>query len=185
MKETEIRLLVELLKNSKKSDRELAKNLGISQATVTRTRNKLEQEGLIQQFTVIPNLPKLGYEILAISSFSSTNDREKVRRAVEWTKSRPEIMFAARAEGNGKNGVVISIHKNYTEFSRFLTDLRFEGISGENHDVLLVSLKGLIVKPLHLGDLGKLIEKSLEHELPLNTKNKHKPNLAPPSHRQR
>ncbi len=165
MKRTETMLLVELLKNSKKSDRELARTLGISQATITRMRKKLEQEGLIRQFTVIPDLPKLGYEILAISSFSSTNDPEKIKKAVEWTKARPEIMFAARAEGSGKNGVVMSIHRNYTDFSKFLADLRVEGFSGDDHDVLLVSLEGLIVKPFHFGDLAKLLQKSVPTKL--------------------
>jgi DNA-binding Lrp family transcriptional regulator len=45
MKEVVLKLLAELLNDSRKSDRELAKAIGVSQPTVTRTRLKLEKEG--------------------------------------------------------------------------------------------------------------------------------------------
>ncbi|NIO38282.1 winged helix-turn-helix transcriptional regulator, partial [Candidatus Bathyarchaeota archaeon] len=51
-KELPHQLLRELLKNSKRSDRELAKILGVSQPTVTRTRNRLEKNGMIQDYTI-------------------------------------------------------------------------------------------------------------------------------------
>jgi DNA-binding Lrp family transcriptional regulator len=59
--------LRELLKNSKRSDRELAKVLKVSQPTITRTRHKLEQSGLIQDYTIVPNFRKMGFEILALT----------------------------------------------------------------------------------------------------------------------
>jgi len=43
------------------------------------------------------------------------------------TRARPNIIFASEAEGMGKNGVIISLHKNYTDYSKFLSDLRSEG----------------------------------------------------------
>lgn len=49
-----IRLLREMLKNSKRSDREIAKSLEVSQPTVTRTRARLEKEYL-ETYTVIPD----------------------------------------------------------------------------------------------------------------------------------
>jgi len=48
------KLLSELLKDSKRSDRELAKALGVSQPTVTRNRSRLVKDGVIREFTVIP-----------------------------------------------------------------------------------------------------------------------------------
>jgi len=43
-----VKLLFELIKNSKRSDRDLAKILGISQPTVTRLRKVLEKEAITQ-----------------------------------------------------------------------------------------------------------------------------------------
>ncbi len=162
MKKTKRKLLLELIKNSKRSDRELAKVLGVSQATVSRMRNDLIKNGWIKQFTIIPDLAKMGFEILAISSFKSTNNEGIIKKAIEWTRARPEIVFAARAEGQGKNGVVISIHKNYTDYSNFLKDLRLEGISNfDDYDTLFISLSGLIVKDFSLKHLAKR-EEALE-----------------------
>ena len=59
--------MIELLKNSKESDRKLARKLGVSQPTITRTRNKLEREGFIRSYTIFPNWRKLGFEILALT----------------------------------------------------------------------------------------------------------------------
>ena len=41
-----LRLVSEMLKNSKKSDRELAVILGVSQPTVSRTRARIEKDYL-------------------------------------------------------------------------------------------------------------------------------------------
>ena len=43
MKEIEWKLLSELMKDSRRSDRQLARALGVSQPTITRTRTKLEK----------------------------------------------------------------------------------------------------------------------------------------------
>jgi len=61
-----LRLVSEMLKNSKKSDRELAGILAVSQPTVSRTRARIEKE-YIKTYTIIPDFKKLGYEIMAFT----------------------------------------------------------------------------------------------------------------------
>ncbi|MGD0160671.1 MAG: Lrp/AsnC family transcriptional regulator [Candidatus Bathyarchaeia archaeon] len=48
MKDLEIRLISELMKNSRRSDRQIAKELGVSQPTVSRTIARLEKEGILR-----------------------------------------------------------------------------------------------------------------------------------------
>jgi DNA-binding Lrp family transcriptional regulator len=67
VKDVELRLVSELMKNSRRSDRELAKTIGVSQPTVSRAVKRLEKEGYIQEYTIIPNFVKLGYRILALT----------------------------------------------------------------------------------------------------------------------
>jgi DNA-binding Lrp family transcriptional regulator len=141
----ELSFLLELLKDSKRSDREIAKVLGISQPTASRMRSRLVEEGIIREFTVIPDFAKMGYEIMAISFFKSKvmEELEKV------TMARPNIIFA----------LMISLHKNYTDFSKFLRDLRLE--SGDNlrdYNTILISLREKAVKPLSLKYLAELEE---------------------------
>jgi DNA-binding Lrp family transcriptional regulator len=62
-KEKMIDLLYELIKNSRRSDRDLAKILHVSQPTITRMRKKLETNDFILEYTLVPNFAKLGFEI--------------------------------------------------------------------------------------------------------------------------
>ena len=57
LKQIDYKLLFELMKNSHRSDRQLAKALGVSQPTVTRRRAILEKD-YIEGYTVIPKFGK-------------------------------------------------------------------------------------------------------------------------------
>lgn len=120
-----LRLLKEMLRNSKRSDREIAKGLEVSQPTVTRTRARLEKD-YIKTYTVIPDFVKLGYQILAftfakLKSYPSLEEAEKIlQKAREWTNKHPNIIFASEGEGLGKDIVMVSLHKNYSLYSDFM-----------------------------------------------------------------
>lgn len=123
MREIEWKLLSELMKNSRRSDRDLAKVIGTSQPTVTRTRHKLEKDGYIREYTLIPNFRKLGYGILAVTFFKYKKrfDVEKTSRAKEILgessrKGPFQIIMAERGMGRGFNAIMISIHKDYKSF---------------------------------------------------------------------
>jgi len=158
MKKLMMKLLLELLKDSKRSDRKIARILGVSQPTITRTRNRLVEEGVIQEFTIIPDLVKIGYEIMAISCVKTKNPitAESSEKGRKWMKKFPNIIFAANSEGMGKNGVMISLHKNYTEYSKSIREyLLHWGKNIQDYDTMLISLKGIIAKPLSLRYLAE------------------------------
>ncbi len=122
-------MLRELLKNSKRSDRELSKVLKVSQPTVTRTRHKLEKNGTIQDYTIIPNFREMGFEILAVTFVKMRPDvltSENIDAATEYAAKIPQAIFSAMGEGLGMNGVVISLHRNYTDYRQHLTQMRLD-----------------------------------------------------------
>jgi len=129
-KELAQQLLRELLKNSKRSDRDLAKVLKVSQPTITRTRHKLEKNGMIQDYTIIPDFRKMGFElmtILLVKIRPEDMSSEAMIKAKEYArKAHPHVILSTLGEGMGMNGVAISFHKNYREFQRHLTQLRNE-----------------------------------------------------------
>ena len=160
MKKTEIRLLAELLKNSKKSDRELGKILGVSQPTVSRTRAKLQREKIIQEYSILPDLAKLGFELMAFTTISFTVQRtEKFKeRAVAWMKKHPKILLASRAQGMGKGGIMISLHQDFTDYENFMVTLTSDwadAIKGE--ESILVSMKGFQAKPFSFKYLSEML----------------------------
>ncbi|UCB59985.1 MAG: winged helix-turn-helix transcriptional regulator, partial [Candidatus Bathyarchaeota archaeon] len=121
------KLLIELLRDSKQSDRKLAKKLGVSQPTITRTRGKLEREGFIRSYTIIPDWRKLGFELMAFTFVKmdpkviSDELTEKVR---EYAKKFPNAIFVSPGEGMGLTGIFIVLHKNYRNYAQQLADFR-------------------------------------------------------------
>jgi len=133
MKEIELKLISALMKNSRVSDRELAKKLGVSQPTISRTRQKLEKEGYIGGYTIVPSLQKLGYQIVAMTFVRykaglSLEEAEKLRKRAQErfrdeTFAKNIVMFE-RGMGFGFTGVIISIHENYAAFAEFLRAIK-------------------------------------------------------------
>jgi DNA-binding Lrp family transcriptional regulator len=163
MKENESRLLAELLKNSKKSDRELAKALGVSQATVSRTRQKLERDRVIQEYTVIPDFAKLGYELLAITTatFKMSRNEKFTERGANYMKKYPNVILSSRVQGMGKDAVTVSLHKDFTEYENFMLTLKSDWIdAAEDIESMLMSLKGITVKPFSLKYLAEALKPS-------------------------
>ena len=159
MKKRMVSLLLELLKDAKRSDREVAKVLGVSQPTVSRMRSRLVKEGVIQEFTIIPDFVKMGYEIMAISCIKTKITIMTEEKAEKWWKKRPNVIFVSKAQGMGKDGVMISLHKSYTDYSNFITEnLREWGDDIQEYDSMLIDLKGRIVKPFSLRYLAEVEE---------------------------
>jgi DNA-binding Lrp family transcriptional regulator len=126
LKDLELELISELMKNSRRSDRELAKALGVSQPTVSRTMERIKKRGLIREFTIIPDFQKLGYELVAFTlvrtrSGLSAQELEKARQISlrdMSEKSPPEIVLFERGLGGGYTSILVSFHHNYTEYAK-------------------------------------------------------------------
>ena len=120
-----LKLLLELIGGARRSDRELAKALKTSQPTITRKRTMLEREGYIKEYTVIPELEKMGYEIVAVSflAFSEASP-DLTEKAREWCKKEPCVVYAAGGEGLGMHSIMVSAHQNYSSFSKLIIKLR-------------------------------------------------------------
>ncbi|MFQ6065201.1 MAG: winged helix-turn-helix transcriptional regulator [Candidatus Bathyarchaeia archaeon] len=128
-KELPQQLLRELLKNSRRSDRELAKVLKVSQPTITRTRHRLEKDGLIEDYTIIPNFRSMGFELLTIN-FAKLKPgillSEIKDRANEYIAKFPNTLFASGGAGMGMNAVSISLFRNFTEYQERVNLFRTE-----------------------------------------------------------
>jgi len=161
MKEKMKRLLFELIKNSKNSDRNIAKILGVSQPTITRMRKKLEEKAIVE-YTVTPNLTELGYELMAITFVStrgSVKSEEEQKKAFEkWMMEQPNIVFACDGNGMGMDGMMISIHKDYTDFLGLVMKLRTDWSEtlGEIKTFVSSIKGGVILKPYSLKYLEKV-----------------------------
>ena len=155
-------LLLEYLKDSNRSDRQIAKVLGVSQPTVSRMKSRLLEEGLVRHFSAIPDFAKMGYEIMAFSfvKFNMEQVMEIEEKTKEWMQSHPEIIFSSRAEGMGMDAVTVSLHKNYAEYTNFIMENKekWGKFMAEVH-YILVDVGGDVTKPLSFKYLAEKKEK--------------------------
>ena len=149
MKNVELKLLSELMKNSRRSDRDLAKAIGVSQPTVSRLIKKLEKEGYIKEYTMIPDFRKLGFEIMALifvrySKELTPEQYAKVRKAAkEYESENPRaVLMAVKGMGMGYDRAFLSFHENYSSYVETIEMLRTQLPFGAvtSIDSFLVSL---------------------------------------------
>jgi DNA-binding Lrp family transcriptional regulator len=152
-------LLKVMLKNSRLSDRELARLMNLSQPTVSRVRTALEKQGYIKTYTVIPDFRKMGYRLLAFTfckmkSYPNAKEAmDLVRQGAEWASKRPNVVFASDGQGlGGSDIVVMSFHKDYDEYLEFMHSYAFEwGYALSTFDSFIVSTTSkLVMKPFDL-----------------------------------
>ena len=131
MKDVELRLITELMKDSRRSDRELAKKLNVSQPTITRTRKKLEKEGYIKEYTIIPDYKKLGFQIV---SFTLAKLKKGVPEdaLIEARKKLHQILgnenvstiLTMRGTGLDADYITVAFHESYDAYLRFISRTR-------------------------------------------------------------
>jgi len=166
LKENELNALFELIKGARRSDREIAKALKVSQPTVTRARTKLEKTGFVKEYTAIPDFGKIGYDLLAFTLMSFAEDKpELFEKAREWIMKESCVIYANNGEGLGMNSIMVSLHKGYASYSRLLTQLRRDwqpNLTSEQSFVISLDRKDLRIKQFSLRCL-------LEDETPSGT----------------
>jgi len=125
LKQIDYKLLFELMKNSHRSDRQLAKALGVSQPTVTRRRAILEKD-YIEGYTVIPKFGKIGFEIASFTFLKSKLKRknghtqeESVEKLRSWYKNQPNVVMVQDGRGMGWDIICISFHENFSSYANF------------------------------------------------------------------
>lgn len=148
MKETEWKIVSELMKNSGRSDRELAKAVGVSQPTASRLIKKLEKEGTIREYTMIPNFGKLGYKILALTvvKLKQSLSPEQIEQAKKTISDALKVMtidvlMLERGLGLDSDGVIISCHRDYSSYVEFNEILK----KGGGEFLLLEDIKSFLI----------------------------------------
>ena len=173
MKTVELKIISELMKNSRRSDRELAKAVGVSQPTIGRIIKRLEKEGIIREYTMIPDFRKLGYELLALTflRLNKAISEEEAEKARKETKQRLEkshfgIIMLERGIGLGYDGVLIGLYKDYAKYAEHRNILKqYPFLEVSDVEGFLISLDDAVrYRPLTMQALAKHVQETEEQK---------------------
>ncbi len=152
------KILCELLMNSRVSDRQLARRLGIPLPTLTRRRSNVEKK-FIESHTIIPKWEEIGYEIVVFTFIKAEKNVRKpgvfdatLRKVKDWFSKEPNVIFAATGEGLGLDGVVISFHKCYSDYVAFKRrhDAELSSFSSGSQSFIVDINPRIVLKSFHL-----------------------------------
>jgi DNA-binding Lrp family transcriptional regulator len=131
LKDIEFKLISELMTNSRRSDRELAKAVGVSQPTASRIIKKLEKEGVLREYTVIPDFAKIGFELMSITfaklkELVSEEKLMEIRKQVRQAMEKEPTSTIATLSGIGCNAdrVIVAFHENYSAYTKYIDKLK-------------------------------------------------------------
>ncbi len=164
LKPIDYEIISELIKNPRVSDRHLAKILKTSQPTITRRRGEIEKEKLLE-YTSIPNLKELEFEILAITFGNRAaypqHAELQIQKAEDFAEKHPNLIFASSGTGINSDRVIISIHKNFSDYSKFQQEFRQEwgGIMAIMGSFVISLASDSIIRNLTFRYLAELIKK--------------------------
>jgi len=151
LKDSELRLVSELMKNSRRSDRELAKALGVSQPTVSRLINRLQKEGVIREYTMVPDFCKLGFNLMAIIMFklkpispAQLKGLQKAAHELDNQERRPYLLVMDGI-GLGKELVSISFHKDYGDYATYMRGVKEAASSKMEPYMNMEDIEGFLI----------------------------------------
>jgi DNA-binding Lrp family transcriptional regulator len=164
LKPIDYKILFELMKDSHRSDRQLAKALGVSQPTVTRRRAMLE-DNYIEGYTVIPKFGQIGFAIASFtlikSKLKNKNGEEKsqaLQKMKDWYLKQPNVVMVLDGNGMGWDAICISVHENYEDYAKLIRaqDAELSDLITGRQTFHSELKGGDTIKPFHLKYLSSL-----------------------------
>ncbi len=142
LKDIEIRIVVELMRNSRRSDREIARVVGVSQPTVGRIIRKLEKRGVIKEYTMIPNFQMLGFAVMGLTRYQLPPEpfpgSATARKAL---MERYGCLLAVEGMSQNANRQIVSLYETYSEYWNAMNFLKtLPSVDTDKIDSLLVDL---------------------------------------------
>lgn len=137
--ELDLKILAELLRDSRLSFRQIAKRVGSSVGTVLSRVRRMEEEGVIKGYTAILDHEKLGYQLTAITELTVSRGRLlEVEREVA---KLPNACAVYDVTGD-VDAIVIAKFKRREELSKFTKGLlALPFVERTNTHVILTTIK--------------------------------------------
>jgi Lrp/AsnC family leucine-responsive transcriptional regulator len=144
------RILRELQRDARQTNQELAKKVGLSPAPCWRRLRKLEEDGLITQYSAVLDADKAGFTITAYSHVSLENHHpDSVSQFGELVRERPEVLECIMMSGE-YDYLLKVVARSMADFQEFLTRhlLQNPSVRSVNTSFVLKRLKFTTALPV-------------------------------------
>ena len=144
---TDLRILAELAENSKASYVEIGRKLGLHPNEIGYRVNRLEDTGIIKEYTTLIDYSKLGLseQVLVAANFPSTSSREDILKRVSEIPGTVSIISSL----GSPEGLFFIVAKNKEDVNGVISRLR-----SMNLDIEFASS---VIKTYSEGRLGSLL----------------------------
>lgn len=118
---TDSRILRELQRDARQTNQELAKKVGLSPAPCWRRLRRLEEEGVITQYSAILDANSVGFTLIAYSHVSLDNHHpDSVKMFADMVRERPEVLECFMMSGE-YDYLLKVVARSMEDFQKFLT----------------------------------------------------------------
>lgn len=144
--------LLELLQeNGRISQHDLARAVGLSAPAVAERLRKLEDRGILKQYTAVLDPKRLGWDITAFL-FVGMNGSRHFADFTKRVEETAEIQECHSVTGQGSHVLKIRV-ENTRALEQLLAELQsWPGVQWTNTSIVLSTLKETSVLPLPTGD---------------------------------
>lgn len=137
------RILLELQRDSRLTNQELAERVGMSTSATWRRVKSLEESGVIERYTAIVNPRRAGFGLASMVHVSLTRHEQKhVEHFIREVLQHPEVLecFATSGEADFHLRVVV---EDIDAYNAFLDNFIFKlpGVSQVRSNIVLKEIK--------------------------------------------
>lgn len=137
--ETDVKILKMLLSDARLSSRKIARKTSVSTGTVLSRMKKMEQEGIIKEYSAIVDHEKLGYEMTAVIEI--TVSKGKLFEMAKEVAKAPNVCCVYNVTGLTDAMVIAKFRKReeLSSFTKYL--LTLPSVERTNTHVVLTTMK--------------------------------------------
>ena len=136
---TDVKILRMLLSNAKLSSRKIARKTGVSIGTVLSRMKKMEQAGIIKEYSAIIDHEKLGYELTVV--IEMTISKGRLSEVAKDIAKVPNVCCVYNVTGLTDAMVIAKFKKReeLSSFTKYLLSLPY--VERTNTHVVLTTMK--------------------------------------------
>ncbi|WP_456368462.1 Lrp/AsnC family transcriptional regulator [Geoglobus sp.] len=147
----DLKILSELQEDARKSLREIAEKLGVTEATIYNRINKLKKLGVIERFIPVINYSKLGYDLIAVIGITAKGG--KVVEVERLLAQMPNVTAVYDVTGEF-DVIAVSKFRDRDSLNEFVKNIGKLEFVEKTYTMLVLN----VVKETHMIDLSELID---------------------------